>query len=405
MILFLLLCLVAPAAAQRFSHRGFFETRSFLYPQTVPNDRAHFVGEALLRWEASYKLTAGWQLNGAFDGRTDTHHQVERDFRLDWQDRTLQQPALSARRFSAAWHRGRFSAEFGKQFIRWGKADILNPTDRFAPRDYINVASNDFLGVLGARVIYEGDKDSLDLVAVPRFTPARTPLLDQRWVAVPEPLSQVPLHDLGARFPGRAQFGVRWNRTLPTVEYALVFFDGFHYLPLIEARPVIDPVAIEIQRYYPQLRLYGGDIAVPLRWFTVKAEAAWFGSKTSTADEYCLYVIQLERTAGEWFFIGGYSGEAVTLRRNTLDFAPDRGLARAFLGRAGYTIDPRRSFAVETVVRQDGDGLLVKGEYSQQYGRHWRITASFHWIAGELTDFLGQYRRNSFGLATLRYSF
>ena len=405
MIPLMVLLLAAPAAAQRFSHRGFLEARSFLYPQTVPNDKAHYVGEALFRWEASYKLPAGWQLNGALDGRTDTHHQVERDFRLDWQDRTIRQPSLSARRFSVAWYRGRFSAEFGKQFIRWGKADILNPTDRFAPRDYINVANNDFLGVLGARVGYQGSKDSVDLVAVPRFTPARTPLLYQRWVAIPDPLYQVPVRDLGARFPGRTQFGVRWSRTLSSVEYALVFFDGFHYLPLIDARPLPDPLAVEVQRYYPQLRLYGGDAAVPLRWFTVKAEGAWFGSRTLTADEYFLYVVQLERTAGEWFFIGGYSGEAVTQRRNTLDFAPDRGLARAYLGRAGYTIDPRRNLAVEIAIRQNGEGALVKGEYSQQAGRHWRVTASFTWITGKLTDFLGQYRRNSFALIALRYSF
>lgn len=151
--------------------------------------------------------------------------------------------------------------------------------------------------------------------------------------------------------------------------------------------------------------MYGGDAAMPLRWFTVKGEAAWFGSSTRTADEYVLYVVQLERQVGEWVFVGGYAGENVTARRSTLTFAPDRGLTRAVLARAAYTIDPNRSVALETAVRQDGDGMWLKGEYSQTFGQHWRATAGFAWIRGAASDFLGQYRRNSHTFVTMRYSF
>ena len=45
--------------------------------------------------------------------------------------------------------------------------------------------------------------------------------------------------------------------------------------------------------------------------------------------------MQLERQAGEWFFVGGYAGEAVTNRRSILNFSPERGFTKAFLGRAG----------------------------------------------------------------------
>ena len=61
-------------------------------------------------------------------------------------------------------------------------------------------------------------------------------------------------------------------------------------------------------RTYPELRLYGGDAAVPLPWFTVKGEAAYFTSSTPGAEEYALYVIQLERQVKEWSFVGGYAG-------------------------------------------------------------------------------------------------
>ena len=82
------------------------------------------------------------------------------------------------RRLSAVFHKDRWTAELGRQFIRWGKADILNPTDRFAPKDFIEtVVDADFLGVAAARVTYDTGSNSVDLVWQPWFTPSRTPLI------------------------------------------------------------------------------------------------------------------------------------------------------------------------------------------------------------------------------------
>ena len=86
-------------------------------------------------------------------------------------------------------------------------------------------------------------------------------------------------------------------------------------------------------------------------------------------------------------------------------FAPDRGLTKALLARAAYTIDTNRSVALETAVRQNGAGVDVRGEYSQARGAHWRVTLTGAFLAGHHDDFLGQYRRNSYGSAAVRYSF
>ena len=110
----------------------------------------------------------------------------------------------------------------------------------------------------------------------------------------------------------------------------------------------------------------GGVAAIPLRFFTVKAEAAYFIDPQKQADEYLIYVVQLERQKGEWLFVGGYAGQYVAKKRSPFDFAPDRGLTRAFLGRAGYTIDATRSVALESAVRQNGEGVWVKLEYTQR---------------------------------------
>lgn len=377
------------------------------FPQSAPGDAAQAVGEALFRYEAFYKLQSGWRFAGSIDARSDTHRQDERSLHLSWWDREVRRPAFEIRRLSASYHRGPLTFEIGKQFIRWGKADILNPTDRFAPRDFLNVVDNDFLAVPAVRLTYERGADTVELVWQPRFTPARIPLLNQRWVVLPQDLpARLRIVDAGSRYPGGSEYGARWNHVGRGFEYSLSFYDGFNYLPLLSthATPTAVP-AVLFQRFFPQMRMYGGDAALPLKPFTIKAEAGYFTSSALQADNYALYVVQLEKQRGEWVFVGGYAGEAVTRGRSALNFAYDRGLARAFLGRATYNIDTNRSLAFEAAIRQNGDGTWLKAEYSKAFGQHWRTTAALTAIRGAAGDFLGQYRRNSHATLTLRYSF
>jgi hypothetical protein len=397
--------LLVTLLAQQFEQRGFIENRAVVYPQTTPADSGRVVDEILFREEASYRLASWLRVSGGFDARTDTHRQTLREWALDADDRTIQRPAFSVRRLSATIHRDKVTAEIGRQLIRWGKTDILNPTDRFAPKDYLSsVVDTEFLGVTAARVTYESGGNTVDLVWQPWFTPSRTPLLNQRWAALPAQAAGVSVQDAGARYPGGSQVGARWNHIGSGYEYSLCVFDGYQNLPTFDA--VFLPVSqsVTVTRTYPRLRLYGGDAAVPLRWATVKGEAAYFTSSTPGAEEYALYVIQIERQVKEWSFVGGYAGSVVTRdAASPLAFAPDRGFAKSFVGRAGLTIDANRSLAIETAVRAGGS--FVRFEYSQLFGQHWRATGGIAWIRGNMDDFLGQYRRNSYGSLAIRYSF
>lgn len=403
----LALSLLAATAllGQNFEQRGFIESQTLVYPETAPDDRAPVVESSLLRWEPAYKFSSWLTLSAAFDARADSHLQTDRSLRLDLDDRGIERPALSLRRLSGTIHKGRVTAEVGRQFIRWGKTDILTPTDRFAPQDYMSsVVDSDFLGVTAARLTYESGGNSVDLVWQPWFTPSRTPLLNQRWTALPPQAAGITLLDGGAVYPGRPQYGARWNHVGSGYEYSLCFFDGENNLPQFNAS--FNPLASSatLTRYYPELRLYGGDAAIPLAWVTVKGEAAYFTSSTPATDEYALYVIQLERQVKEWSFVGGYAGEIVTRSTgNPLLFAPDRGFAKSFVGRAGWTIDVNRDLSMEAAIRAAGS--FVRFEYSQAFGQHWRATAGMAWIRGDMNDFLGQYRRNSYGLLAIRYSF
>jgi hypothetical protein len=397
----LLLLAAAVAHAQNFSQRGFLETTALFFPQTAPDDSAHAVGEALFRYEAFYKLT-NLRFAGAFDARIDTHQETGRDWGGLWWDRSRRRPLFAVRRLSAVYTRGRLTVEAGKQLIRWGKTDVLTPTDRFAPRDFLNVVDSDFLPVTAARVTYGTQSDTLDLILSPRLTPSRVPLLNQRWAVLPE---GIPVHELDPAFPGGPQLGARFNHIGAALEYSFSFYNGYDHLPLYNVEPNVALQRVDVQRFYPQLRMYGADAAAPLGPVTLKGEAAYFTSTNPQSDNYALWVLQLERQAGEWTLVAGYAGQITTEHRGAAGFSPLRGFTRAVVAHAGYTIDVNRSLAFETVARQNGRGVYAKAEYSQAFGQHWRATAGFALVRGDAADFLGQYHRNSHAILSLRYSF
>jgi hypothetical protein len=390
-------------SGQDFTQRGYVETSLFAFPQTAPGDSGRAVGTARFHYDASYRLTSGWRILGAVEADTDTHRAIERSLHFSWSDRESMRPAFALRRLSASYTSGKLVLEFGKQLIRWGKADILNPTDRFAPKDFLNVFHTEYLGVMASRIQYGTQANTVEAIYVPYFTPARMPLLNQRWATLPE---GIPILDLGSQLPGGPQFGGRWNHIGASNEFSLSYFDGYNYLPLIDGRAAFLPLPTAlIQRVYSRIRTYGADAAIPLKPFTVKFESAYFTSPRTNTDEYLIYVLQLERQVGEFFFLGGYAGQVVTRITGSPNFDPERGMTRSVLGRVGYTIDTNRSVSVEAALRQNGRGSLVKTEYTQALGGHWRATVGFVWIRGSADDFLGQFHRNSFATLGLRYSF
>ena len=87
------------------------------------------------------------------------------------------------------------------------------------------------------------------------------------------------------------------------------------------------------------------------------------------------------------------------------DFSPDRGFTKTLLGRGGYTIDANRNIAFEMAIRQNGNGVWLKSEYSQLFHQHWRATLNLTLVDGDDGDFLGQYHRNSHAMLVVRYSF
>jgi hypothetical protein len=394
----------APAlcAAQSAAQSGFVDVTFTVYPQSAATDSTHTIVRPIARWDPMLKGTS-WRLDASLEAQTDTHDRTIAD--ATYWDRTSRRPAFAIRRLSASWIHGPMTLELGKQFIHWGQTDIVNPTDHFAPKDYLDLVDPETLAVTAARATVASPSNSLDIVFAPRMTPSRAPLFGQRWVNPPALALGRPLIDAGSDIPSGAQVGVRWNHLGRHAEHALSFFQGNDHLPSFAAVVSGAPATIDVTRVYPTLKSVGGDVAVPLSWITIKGEAAWRGTSTAGARTFVLYVVQIERQAGEWLLIAGYVGEHVTRAGTRLRFGPDEALARAFIGRATYTIDTNRSLVLEAVAERNGDGFVGRAEYSQAVGQHMRATAGFRLIRGISSDLIGQYRRNSAATLAWRYSF
>ena len=395
------------ARAQAVTQRGFVEGAATAFPRRAPADPTRGVADLLVRDEVFVAPAAWIQLAAGFEARANSHRQVDTSWRFDFSDRGVRRPRLSVRRLSATMTRGPVTVDVGKQFIRWGRTDIVSPTDRFAPRDFLNVVDSEFLAVTGVRGTVQAGSETVEAAWVPRVTPSRSPLVDQRWGVLPSGPPGLSLVEAPPEF-GAAQGGIRWRRTAGAAEYSVSFFDGVNHLPDIrlEVREPPGPAPIvEVTRVYPRIRTYGVDWERPVPWFTIKVEAAYLTSPSRSTDEYGLYVLQVERQRGEWMFIGGYAGEVGGRRRSALTFAPDRGISRALVARVSRTLDPTRTFDLEGAVRQNGRGAYAKAEYSQARGQHLRATITAVAIGGRRDDFLGQYRHNSHLALTVRFSF
>src|SRR5262245_44604683 len=118
-----------PAAAQVLSHRGFVEGTAFIFPLEAQNDPTHVVGDLLAREDVSLRPAPWLLLAGGLDLRANTHDQVDDGWELDADDRGQKRPRLSLRRLAATISRGPLTVELGRQFVRWGKTDIVVPTD------------------------------------------------------------------------------------------------------------------------------------------------------------------------------------------------------------------------------------------------------------------------------------
>jgi hypothetical protein len=153
----------------------------------------------------------------------------------------------------------------GEQRITWGKADGINPTDFFTPRDYTvlqPMETDQRLSVPAVRAdIALAEGLTLSLVAQPFFISSQLP------APVGVPLANRTPDDVSP------QAGARLSSSGDNFDWSVSVFHGYVKLPLVGSEIMAGKPAFFY--YYPKLDAAGADFAHNFGAFGFRAEAAW----------------------------------------------------------------------------------------------------------------------------------
>jgi len=152
----------------------------------------------------------------------------------------------------------------GQQFIFWGKADWVNPTDNINPWDYVNISSEieDYrIPVLAANGKFYLDPFTVQVVGIPFFEPDKVPLPVDYLVTPSNKLSN-------------AQYGLRVSSYLGRIDYSVSYFHGYEGTPSIQHR-FVGPGPILYGEYMP-VDVLGVDFITTFGAWAVKGESAYF---------------------------------------------------------------------------------------------------------------------------------
>ena len=200
----------------------------------------------------------------------------------------------------------------GKQKVSWGQLDDVQPTDQFNPENltefYFRPELERKIGVPALRVLGYRGSWTVDFVWNPIFTSTRFPARDDRWfpplLAVADtletPLGTIPVR---TRYPdvdepphtlASSDVALRVRRFYQGAQLSLSVFHGWDKSPTFAAggtatvTPTGDPAApvttvsdVTIRPSLHRITAVGADLAVPLLWFAVRAEAAWIHGRAS----------------------------------------------------------------------------------------------------------------------------
>lgn len=184
----------------------------------------------------------------------------------------------------------------GKQIVKWGRADTINPTDNLTPSDYTLLFPEDDdlkSGIPAVKATYNAGGYALTGIWLPRFQPSRIPL--------PIPRAQTR-EILPARTLEHGGYAFKVDQSGGMVDWSLSYFDGYDPMPDLG-------VADRVTLTYPRIRTVGGDFAYTAGRYGLRGEAAYFFTPDRSGEDpfrknpFFFYVLGLDRTYAEKLYL------------------------------------------------------------------------------------------------------
>ncbi len=191
-----------------------------------------------------------------------------------------------------------WAAKIGRQFITWGRADSLRPTDVFARHDFTDLIENREEAVDAVKLDLFRGPWTLEGVWVPVLQPDIVSFKpDNRWNGLPTEGDVPGVGRLALTFredpeqrPPKTfesgQGGVRLSGSAHGWDFAGMYYYGYDRVPTIIRQELsfVDPVAqratITLVPIHKRIHVFGGDVATAFSGWGLRSEAAY----TLTSD-------------------------------------------------------------------------------------------------------------------------
>lgn len=167
----------------------------------------------------------------------------------------------------------------GRQIIVWGKADGFLVVDLISPKDYSEFLARDFddmrLGVDAAKVRFLGDVSTLEIVAIPFFTPA---LIEyEKYGEDKNPWASVLPKKMVLKKSAKPSSDVQnWDLAM-RLNFATSDFDlGLFWLKLWDDVGVFELDGKTLNLLYKRQNIVGLNLAVPFDIFVFRLESAFY---------------------------------------------------------------------------------------------------------------------------------
>jgi hypothetical protein len=332
-----------------------------------------------------------------------------------------------------------WAARIGRQFITWGRADSVKPTDVFKRHDVI-----DFLDIRDEAVdavkldLFSGGS-TLETVWVPVFEPDITSFrAENRWTALPE-AGEVP--GVGrARLTFRegrrgepaptlesSEVGVRLSRSARGWDVAGMYFYGYDRLPtlirqeLTQINPAVPEATITLVPVHRRIHVIGGDIATTISGWGFRGEAAYTLTSDPDAhdpevdDPYLRVVGGVDRTfsripVGQSLFaILQYAVDTELPQRGPPNQSEVSGLRHSF--RHALLLNSTWKYTEFIRVHVKGFANLEEGDFVLQSELSWQpmdamtLTFGGDVLGGDRSTFFGRFRDNARVRVSVSYQF
>jgi len=325
-----------------------------------------------------------------------------------------------------------FDLRIGKQQIVWGKADGVFITDIVSPLNLTEFLLPDFdeirTGVTAAKLDYYIGNNTVELIAIPQFTPTTRPDANSIWYIQPE-------------FPAPTTFDWSKSTIKPSLENSELFlkysamtskvdFDlmgGYTWddnpAMHVQKHFVIDTTTMPPSPYLQSLtitpeyhRLYvaGGSFSSEIKGVILRGEAAYYNGKYFQTEDmqakdaliqkdYLNYVVGLD------FSIGKVKMSGQFIQKYILDYSDgmvDDEINNMATGLIHYDM-LRETLHLElfSYIGLTGEDALIRPKISYDFDDSFNILLGANIFVGDRAGQFGQYQDNTMVYTKIKYSF